>query len=213
MSAAKADTLRLIFPQWQGGNNPPYYLGAQLLAWLAPDPTGPVEQVAVSPPTDDPLEVEQGLVARQALLEQACHARTLIEKYSPRRVITLGGDCLVDLVPFSYLSSLYRDDLAILWVDAHPDIMTPEQFNHAHAMVLGNLMGYGDPDFVEMVPHPINHKKSAAGRFERANPMGSGSNGKVEHHPYRPQGNYDSWILACSGLAKIHRCTSCSHPS
>ena len=28
-------TLRLLFPQWQGGNNPPYYLGAKLLDWLA----------------------------------------------------------------------------------------------------------------------------------------------------------------------------------
>jgi len=65
-------------------------------------------------------------------------------------------NCLVDLIPFSYLSSLYRNDLAILWIDAHPDIMTPEQFNHAHAMVLGNLMGCGDPDFVDMVPHPVS---------------------------------------------------------
>jgi len=30
-------TLRLLMPQWQGGNNPTYYLGARLLAWLAPE--------------------------------------------------------------------------------------------------------------------------------------------------------------------------------
>lgn len=29
-------TLRLLIPQWQGGNNPAYFLGAKLLAWLAP---------------------------------------------------------------------------------------------------------------------------------------------------------------------------------
>ena len=34
-------TLRLLFPQWQGGNNPPYYLGAKLLDWLAPAASGP----------------------------------------------------------------------------------------------------------------------------------------------------------------------------
>lgn len=27
-----ASTLRLLMPQWQGGNNPPYHFGAQLLA-------------------------------------------------------------------------------------------------------------------------------------------------------------------------------------
>lgn len=34
------ETLRLIMPQWQGGNNPAYSLGAKLLAWLAPAANG-----------------------------------------------------------------------------------------------------------------------------------------------------------------------------
>ena len=29
-------TLRLTFPQWQGGINPPYYEGSHILDWLAP---------------------------------------------------------------------------------------------------------------------------------------------------------------------------------
>lgn len=62
-------TLRLIFPQWQGGNNPPYYFGSKLLAWLAPDPTGPVEEVPVTSPTDASLPVEEGVVARSVLVE------------------------------------------------------------------------------------------------------------------------------------------------
>ena len=45
-------TLRLLFPQWQGGDNPPYYLGSKLLAWLAPPSAGPVEEVPVDVPTD-----------------------------------------------------------------------------------------------------------------------------------------------------------------
>jgi hypothetical protein len=50
MNTSKETTLRLVFPQWQGGNNPPYYFGSELLSWLAPDPTGPVEQVDVLDP-------------------------------------------------------------------------------------------------------------------------------------------------------------------
>lgn len=30
-------TVRLLMPQWQGGNNPNYSFGAELLAWLAPN--------------------------------------------------------------------------------------------------------------------------------------------------------------------------------
>jgi hypothetical protein len=39
----KQTTLRLIMPQWQGGNVHDYYFGSQLLAWLAPLANGPVD--------------------------------------------------------------------------------------------------------------------------------------------------------------------------
>ena len=57
-------------------------------------------------------------------------------------MVILGGDCLVDLAPFAYLNERYAGDLAVLWVDAHPDVLTPADFANAHAMVLGNLLGY-----------------------------------------------------------------------
>jgi len=158
MTSTKDNTLRLIFPQWQGGNNPPYHFGSQLLAWLAPDPTGPVEEVPVPLPSTGALPVEDGLVARKALLDQLHEARKIIERHQPDRLVVLGGDCLVDLAPFAYLNERYQDDLALLWVDAHPDIMTPQQFQHAHAMVLGNLLGHGDAEFVKAVASPINPK-------------------------------------------------------
>lgn len=31
-----AKTIRLIAPDWQGGNKEEYYFGAELLSWLAP---------------------------------------------------------------------------------------------------------------------------------------------------------------------------------
>lgn len=158
MTTVSDKTLRLIFPQWQGGNNPPYHLGSKLLAWLAPEHVGPIEEVPVALPTSEPLPVEDGVVARGALLEQLHQARRLIDKHQPDRLVVLGGDCLVDLAPFAYLNERYEGDLAVLWVDTHPDIMTPQQFQHAHAMVLGNLLGYGDAGFVEFVPRPIEPK-------------------------------------------------------
>lgn len=155
MSFSEGKTLRLIFPQWQGGNNAPYHLGAELLAWLAPEHSGPTEHVPVEPPSAGaPLE-ELGIVGRRALLKQLNSAQTLLSRHSADRLVILGGDCLVDLAPFAYLNERYQGDLAILWVDAHPDIMTPEQFNNAHAMVLGMLLGNGDPDFVQAVTRPL----------------------------------------------------------
>ncbi len=148
-------TLRLLFPQWQGGNNPAYHFGSELLNWLAPNTDGPVERVAVPDPDGETLASDGGIVARQALLAQAADARRLIDKHRPDRLVVFGGDCLVDLAPFAYLNERYDGDLAVLWVDAHPDVVTPDQFAHGHAMVLGSLLGEGAADFARTVKRPV----------------------------------------------------------
>ncbi|KQV37019.1 arginase family protein [Rhizobium sp. Root1204] len=155
MNEVTTKTLRLLMPQWQGGNLPAYHFGAELLAWLAPPAGGPVAEVKIDKPTTDTLPVEGGIVAKSALLAQLHSAQDVIEQHAPDKLVVLGGDCLVDLAPFAYLNKRYEGDLAVLWVDAHPDVMTPEHFKHAHAMVLGNLMGEGDPEFVAAVEQPI----------------------------------------------------------
>jgi len=146
-------------PQWQGGNNHAYYFGSQLLAWLAPETDDPIEVVPVECDEAKVLENENGIFGRGEILSQISQSRELIEKHKPDNLVILGGDCLVDLAPFAYLSEKYQDELGLLWVDAHPDIMTPEQFGHAHAMVLRALMGEGDKDLASFVKQPIKANK------------------------------------------------------
>jgi arginase len=167
MTDSNDRTLRLVMPQWQGGNLPAYYFGSQLLAWLAPEANGPVATVEIDPPATAELTVENGIIARSALLRQLASAETLIAKHTPGRIVILGGDCLVDLAPFAYLNEKYLGDLAVLWVDAHPDILTPAQYTSAHAMVLGNLLGEGDIDFAKHVRKPIKGSRVMyAGLFD-----------------------------------------------
>ncbi|APQ59534.1 MULTISPECIES: arginase family protein [Paenibacillus] len=144
-------TLRLLFPQWQGGNNPPYVLGAHLLNWLAPKSNGPFEEVPVD--LNPNVEKEQGIISKSTVLQQARSAKSLIHKHNPERIVVLGGDCSVELAPFSYLNEKYDGDVALLWVDAHPDVSIPEDFENHHAHVLANLLGVGDQEFVAEVPH------------------------------------------------------------
>lgn len=158
MTKASAQTLRLLMPQWQGGALPAYHFGAQMLNWLAPQTSDKTITVPVDEPTGAELPVQDGIVARTTLLRQADAAAAILEEEAPAQIVVLGGDCLVDLAPFAYLSTRYPDDLAILWVDCHPDITTPEHYDHAHAMVLGNLLGEGDNDFVARVKHPVAAK-------------------------------------------------------
>ena len=155
MTQPDGKTLRLLFPQWQGGNNPAYVFGSEMISLLAPEASGPVEKVPVAEPGGRTLEIENGIVGRRELLAQATEARRLIDGHAPDRIVVLGGDCLVDLAPFAYLNERYEGDLAVLWVDTHPDVMTTDVYQNAHAMVMGHLLGEGDPEFVEMVRRPV----------------------------------------------------------
>jgi arginase len=156
MSVGSGSTLRLNFPLWQGGNLPEYHFGAQLLAWLAPAAHGPVETVSIpEPEAGAKLSLENGIAGRSAVLRHLREARQAIEKHGPARILTLGGDCLVDLPPIAYLNALHRGKLGVLWVDAHPDVTTPKDYPNAHAHVLGALLGRGDPDLTGEVETPL----------------------------------------------------------
>jgi arginase len=50
-----------------------------------------------------------------------------------------------------------RVDRAVLWIDAHGDVNTPQSSitKRAHGMPLASLMGYGDPRFLEVIKPPF----------------------------------------------------------
>ncbi|MFH5183591.1 arginase family protein [Paenibacillus sp. TAB 01] len=86
------------------------------------------------------------------VLKQARYAKERIHKHNPEHIVVLGGDCSVELAPFAYLNEKYDGDTALLWVDAHPDVYIPEDIPNHHAIVLANLLGVGDKQFVAEVP-------------------------------------------------------------
>ncbi|MFD1670699.1 arginase family protein [Agrilactobacillus yilanensis] len=151
-------TIRLLYPDWQAGAKPEYYLGSQLLAWLAPKNNQQKEiTVPVAKPTAiAALTSENGVVAQSTVKANALAAQKILREEQPDRIITFGGNCLVSQAPFDYLHGQYGDDLGVIWLDAHPDISTPQIFNHEHAMVLGNLLGAGDPELATTVTQPFN---------------------------------------------------------
>jgi arginase len=169
----KNKTLRLIYPQWQGGVissllpelNPDdastgYYLGSQLLNFLAPDNGQKTVQVPVSLDIND-RATEKGINSYSAILKQTRDALKILNKNNPERVVTLGGECSVSVVPFTYLASKYPDDVAIIWVDAHPDINLPgDDYEGYHAMALAACMGMGDEDIINTLPTKIDASKT-----------------------------------------------------
>lgn len=166
-------TLRLIYPQWQGGivshhmpDLPPddasrgYYLGAQFLNLLAPDNGQKTKKVPISLDIND-RATENGINSYKILLKQTKEALSILNENKPERIVTLGGDCAVSVVPFTYLAAKYPDDVAIVWIDAHPDINLPyDDYMGYHAMALTACMGMGDKEMMKLLPAKVNASKA-----------------------------------------------------
>lgn len=69
-------------------------------------------------------------------------------------VLMAGGDCGVELAPIAAARARYGDDLTVLWIDANPDVSTPETLPSGsfHGMVLRTLLGEGAADLVPDEP-------------------------------------------------------------
>ncbi len=144
----KNKTVRLVFPEWQGGVNPNYVTGAEILSMISPQGNeSETIKVPVSEKFDKKLEFSDGFYEKTSILAQQKAAYQLLEEFKPDKILTFGGDCSVSQAPFDYLHGKYPEDMGILWIDAHPDISKPEDYSHEHAMVLGNLLGGGAATF------------------------------------------------------------------
>lgn len=153
---SKRKTLRLLLPQWQGGNNPKYVFGSELLAHIVPQSiVSETVRISVDQDFEKERPVENGVKNEQVLLKQLEETMAVLETKAPDKVIVLGGDCAISQAPFDYLNGKYEGTLGILWLDAHPDVATTEETTHGHEMVLGNLLGEGAPVFAEKIKHPF----------------------------------------------------------
>ena len=152
---AKGGTIRLVVPQWQGGESRAYPLGARLLQWLAPESAVPTYEISVAPPQDMPLALEAGVAGRTQLAEIAAEIRAILQATAPERIVVFGGDCLVTQEPFAYLNARHQGKLGLLWLDTHPDVALPTERFRGHTMVLGNLLGAGEPEMAASVAVPF----------------------------------------------------------
>lgn len=169
----KEKTIRFIYPQWQGGivdhwmpdipaddASRGYYLGAQLLKLLAPESSQKVVEVPVSLDIDD-RETEKGISARRVILKQTKAALEKLRENNPDKIVTLGGECAVSVVPFTYLAEKYPGDVAIVWIDAHPDINLPgDEYKGYHAMALTACLGMGDEEITGLLPAKFEASKA-----------------------------------------------------
>lgn len=169
--------LRLVWPQWQGAGTSSveafasefpldvarrgYAVGTAVLEAVLPPHEGPTEMVPVTL-SEDGLEKRDGVEAKTVILKQLARAREAIREHAPARITTFGGECSVSVASFSELAHRYGDDLAVVWIDSHPDIGTPHsEYPGYHAMAAATLTGHGDPDVQELLPATVSPERFA----------------------------------------------------
>ncbi|AXG76748.1 arginase family protein [Streptomyces paludis] len=165
------DHLRLLWPQWQGAGAAAvkelapefplgiarrgYALGTKVLEAILPPHEGPTATVPVTM-SDDGLEERDGVEAKAVVLKQLASALDVIRAHDPARITTLGGECAVSVAPFAELARRYGDDLAVIWIDSHPDVATPSSaYRGYHAMAVTALTGHGDNDIRKLLPATV----------------------------------------------------------
>jgi arginase len=138
-----------------------YAVGSAVLAVVLPANEGPTAAAPVAM-DDAGLELADGIEAKQVILTQLARAFKVIREHDPARIVTLGGECAVSVAPFSELARRYGDDLAIVWIDSHPDIGTPaSQYPGFHAMAVAALTGHGDPEVQALLPAIVSSDRVA----------------------------------------------------
>jgi arginase len=168
VTSRNRSSLRLVFPQWQGTParilherlpqltreqaSTAQHVGAHLLQLLAPASDMPSVEVPVSMSRNG-LGVSDGIYARDVVLTQLRAALDILAERDPARVLVLGGDCSVSVGPFSHLVARYGGDVAVIWLDADPDLTAPgDDYSGFHAMALASLLGIGDADVTRALP-------------------------------------------------------------
>lgn len=123
---------------WQGAADRRVRDGAEALAALVAAGDGPV-MASVPPGGSERLD---GVLHAEAVVAGWQAQARLIEQRRPARLLTLGGDCFVEVASVAHLSGVHGQRLFVLWVDAHADLNTPETSpsGTAHGMPLRMLL-------------------------------------------------------------------------
>lgn len=176
------DTLKLIYSQWQGGiiaqwfkdldtkeAAKGYILGAQILDLLTTQINANLDKNTAIVPisTDYTMDkdgervVQEGIVDKFILQEQTKKAFEILRAKNPAKILTLGGECAASVAPFSFLAQRYKDEVALIWVDAHPDLGVAGDafYKGYHAMAVSALVGDDELSKAFALPASIKPSK------------------------------------------------------
>lgn len=112
----------------------------------------------VDSPDEETLERVAGVVGLQSIAPRFRETLARIRKAAPDAIVTVGGTCGVEAAPIAYLNERYDGNMAVVWLDAHGDLNTPQSSpsGNFHGMVLRTLLGDGPAEIVGELRRPLD---------------------------------------------------------
>lgn len=151
--------LNLLVPQWQGsGQDYSIYHGAYALMENYLGDVDLTEAVI----TDQPISpVKNHIYGYDEILAQLKQVNEILQRDQPDTIFTIGGGCDADLGVMAYLNNLADGDMALLYIDAHGDLNTPQSSNSKlfYGMSLRALLGDSDAEIVRNLTSTLTPKQ------------------------------------------------------
>ena len=149
------NNLALLIPDWHAyGVDDAPASGARQLARSFPAETF----IEVGASSADAPVVEDRVTGLTSVASTTQAALGAIAGRNPSRIFTIAGTCGAEVAPIGWLNERYRGDLAVIWLDAHGDLNTPDSSpsSHFHGMVLRTLLGDGPDALVRQLPRRLS---------------------------------------------------------
>lgn len=152
-------SVTIMIPQWQGGGQDlctydgghaflKNYLGgaADAVADISRDPISPVRE---------------NILGLDDILGCMRQVNGILEEHAPTRIFTVGGGCDADTPCAAWLNKVYDGDLAVVYIDSHGDLNTPEssESHLYYGMSLRALAGESAQEIIEELPSTISPRQ------------------------------------------------------
>lgn len=137
--------LNLLWPQWQAGPDRQVYHGAMQ---LCEEVSKQMELRAIPVDLAEEPTIINNIRGYQSITSQLAAAVKTITDYSPSSIFTIGGNCSSSIASIAYLNHRLKGDLAVVWLDSHGDLNTPESSLSKlfTGMPIRHLLGEGAPE-------------------------------------------------------------------
>ncbi len=138
-----------FFPLWQGASpRNTLFEGATKLR----DTLEEIAFTSIPVTEEEELSLENDILGYESILKHQKEMRRSLEDLGKEKPLTLGGGCDADMLAITERNFRHKGDMALLWIDAHGDLNTPETSPSKlfHGMPLRTALGEGDTELLSL---------------------------------------------------------------